>query len=112
MVIRFSIWCYLQFRHKEEAVPEVLREITRRSRSYEEADFLPAAFGEFRNEAVMGTKATKYISDIAAVILEKRRFLPSRDVTEPQDGLQSSRHAGTYRDNLVFILPKETNIDW
>jgi hypothetical protein len=90
---------------------EVLREMTKRSDSYEEADFLPIVFGEFQNEALMGTKATKYISDISTVVLEKRRFLPSRDVTEPRDGLQSSRHAGTYKDNLIFIWQKETNID-
>jgi len=36
-------------------VNDVLREITKRSKSYEEADFLPTVFGEFRNEAVMGT---------------------------------------------------------
>jgi FkbM family methyltransferase len=34
---------------------EVLREITKRCKSYEEADFLPTIFGKFRNEAVTGT---------------------------------------------------------
>lgn len=34
---------------------EALREIRKRSKSFEEADFLPAVFGKFRNEAVAGS---------------------------------------------------------